>query len=144
MVFLQMLERVTGVRGLIPDPYFTGAGLHLTLPGGHLALHTDFDRDRARGLARCLSVVLFLVEPWEDEWGGALELWDASLGKCEARISPRPGRLVIFAHGDDHWHGHPAPLACPEGVARQTLAAYYYLADGQPDAEGHSARWAPL
>lgn len=141
MVFLEMLERVTGARGLIPDPHFTGAGLHLSLPGGHLALHTDFDRDRARGLARSLSVVLFLVESWKDEWGGALELWDASLERCE-RVMPRPGRLVIFAHGEDHWHGHPTPLACPEGVARQTLAAYYYVADGQPNAEGHSARWA--
>ena len=143
MVFLEMLAQVTGVRGLIPDPFFTGAGLHLSLPGGHLALHADFDRDRARGLARRLSIVLFLVESWEAEWGGELELWDAELTRCDARIAPRPGRLVIFAHGDAHWHGHPRPLACPEGVARQTLAAYYYVADGEPEAEGHSAVWAP-
>ena len=143
MVFLQMLERLTGVRGLIPDPFFTGAGLHLTLPGGHLALHADFNRDRARGLARRLSVVLFLVEAWDDAWGGHLELWDASLARCEARVAPRPGRLVVFEHGDDHWHGHPTPLRCPEGVGRQSLAAYYFVADGQPEAEGHSAIWAP-
>jgi len=142
MVFLDMLERLTGVRGLIPDPYFTGAGLHLTLPGGYLALHADFDRDRSRGLARRLSVVLFLVERWEEAWAGELELWDATLTRCEARVLPAPGRLVVFEHGDDHWHGHPTPLACPEGVARQTLAAYYYVADGHPDAEGHSAIWA--
>ncbi|GAB5544424.1 MAG: hypothetical protein SangKO_041840 [Sandaracinaceae bacterium] len=144
MVFLQMLERLTGIRGLIPDPFFTGAGLHLTVPGGHLALHADFDRDRARGLARRLSIVLFLVETWDDTWGGHLELWDASLERCEAKIAPAPGRLVVFEHGDDHWHGHPTPLTCPDGVARQSLAAYYFVADGQPDAEGHSAIWAPV
>lgn len=143
MVFLELLERVTGERGLIPDPFFTGAGLHLTERGGHLALHADFNRDRTRGLARRLSIVLFLVEAWEQAWGGDLELWDATLDRCEARIAPRPGRLVVFAHGEDHWHGHPQPLRCPEGVARQSLAAYYYAADGQPDAQGHSAIWAP-
>ncbi|MBX3249605.1 MAG: 2OG-Fe(II) oxygenase [Myxococcales bacterium] len=144
MVFIELLERLTGARGLIGDPFFTGAGLHLTLPGGHLSLHADFDRDRARGLARRLSAVLFLVDPaWEEAWGGHLELWDESLERCEARIAPAPGRLVVFAHGDRYWHGHPEPLACPEGYARQSLAAYYYVADGRPDAEGHSALWAP-
>lgn len=143
MVFLEMLERISGLSGLIPDPFFTGAGLHLTLPGGHLDLHADFDRDRARGLARRLSVVLFLVSEWDESWGGHLELWDDTRTTCEARIAPRPGRLVVFAHGDAHWHGHPAPLACPEGHARQSLAAYYYVADGDPTAEGHSAIWAP-
>lgn len=142
MVFLEMLERVSGVKGLIADPFFTGAGLHLTLPGGHLALHADFDRDRARGLRRRLSAVLFLVDRWEDAWGGHLELWDEALERCEARIAPAPGRLVLFAHGERYWHGHPAPLACPEGVVRQSLAAYYYVADGEPRREGHGAIWA--
>jgi len=41
MAFLDFLEDVTGVRGLIPDPHFRGAGVHQTLPGGHLALHAD-------------------------------------------------------------------------------------------------------
>ncbi|MFK7985152.1 MAG: 2OG-Fe(II) oxygenase [Sandaracinaceae bacterium] len=143
MVFVQMLESLSGVRGLIPDPAFTGAGLHLTLPGGHLALHTDFNRDSKRGLARKLSIVLFLVEAWEPRWAGHLELWDRELTRCEVAVAPHPGRLVVFEHGEDHWHGHPAPLLCPEEVARQTLAAYYYVADGSPDTEGHSAIWAP-
>ncbi len=141
MVFLQMLEKLSGVRGLMPDPTFTGAGLHLTLPGGHLALHADFNR--ARGLARKLSNVLFLVEAWDEAWGGHLEFWDAALERREVAIAPLPGRLVVFEHGDDHWHGHPTPLACPEGVARQTLAAYYFVADSASEAEGHPAIWAP-
>lgn len=143
MVFVQMLEKLTGMRGLIPDPAFTGAGLHLTLPGGHLALHADFDRDGVRGLARRLSVVWFLVEEWDERWGGHLEFWNAELDRREVRIAPHPGRLVVFEHGDDHWHGHPEPLACPEGVARQTLASYYYVADGNLEAEGRPAIWAP-
>ena len=29
--------------------------------------------------------------------------------------APLPDRLVVMAHGDTYWHGHPTPLACPEG-----------------------------
>lgn len=34
MAFIDFLESLTGVQGLIPDPHFRGAGLHLTLRGG--------------------------------------------------------------------------------------------------------------
>ena len=34
---LQFLEKLTGIEGLIPDPYFTGGGLHETKSGGYLA-----------------------------------------------------------------------------------------------------------
>jgi hypothetical protein len=40
--FIAFLQNVTGIRGLIPDPYFLGAGLHEVLPGGYLNVHTDF------------------------------------------------------------------------------------------------------
>src|ERR1700750_2114179 len=36
MAFLDFLEALTGLRGLIPDPHFVGGGLHLTPPGGFL------------------------------------------------------------------------------------------------------------
>lgn len=39
--FLLFLEQMTGIKGLIPDPYFIGAGIHRTLTGGHLDIHAD-------------------------------------------------------------------------------------------------------
>jgi hypothetical protein len=36
------------------DPHFRGAGPSITLPGGHLALHADFNRDRTRHLERAV------------------------------------------------------------------------------------------
>ena len=60
MAFLDFLAALTGIEGLIPDPHFRGAGLSLTLPSGHLALHADFNRDRARHLKRALTVVYYL------------------------------------------------------------------------------------
>jgi hypothetical protein len=58
MAFLDFLGELTGTDGLIADPHFRGAGLSLTLPGGHLALHADFNRDRTRHLTRKLTVLI--------------------------------------------------------------------------------------
>src|SRR5690606_34192648 len=74
MAFLDFLETLTGVTGLLPDPHFVGAGLHCTLPGGHLAMHVDFNRDRRRRLSRALTAILYLPPTWHEAWGGGLEL----------------------------------------------------------------------
>lgn len=143
MAFLDFLGGLTGIEGLIPDPHFRGAGLSLTLPGGHLALHADFNRDRARHLARAVTVLYYLGSDWDDAWGGALELWNEDRTQCEACYAPILDRLIVMAHGDRFWHGHPAPLACPEGRYRASIAAYYYVATPSPDeAEAHGAIWA--
>ena len=78
MAFLDFLAALTGTEGLIPDPHFRGAGLSLTLPGGHLSLHSDFNRDHARHLQRKVTVLYYLGWDWDPSWGGALELWDRS------------------------------------------------------------------
>lgn len=144
MAFLDFLETLTGLTGLIPDPHFRGAGLHLTLRGGHLALHADFNRDRARSLSRRLTVLHYLNPDWQPDWGGELELWNADLTACGARIAPVLDRLVVMAHGDTYWHGHPTPLACPDDRGRCVVAAYFYTAEESPNAPTpHSALWAP-
>jgi hypothetical protein len=143
MAFLEFLSTLTGIEGLIPDPHFRGAGLSLTLPGGHLELHADFNRDRARHLERKVTVLYYLGRDWEPAWGGALELWDEGRTKCEASYLPVCDRLLVMAHGDRYWHGHPAPLACPDGRFRASLAAYYYVAAATPDEDAaHGAIWA--
>ncbi len=143
MAFLDFLGTLTGVHGLIADPHFHGGGPSLTLPGGHLALHADFNRDRTRHLERKLTVIYYLGVDWQPEWGGALELWDATRTRCEASYLPIADRLLVMAHGDAYWHGHPHPLACPDGRYRASVSAYYYAAkriDGDDDA--HGAIWA--
>ncbi len=144
MPFLDFLETLTGIQGLIPDAHFRGAGLQLTLRGGHLALHSDFNRDRSRALTRRLTIVYYLNPDWEPEWGGDLELWSADLSACEAKVSPVLDRLVVMNHGETYWHGHPSPLNCPEGRGRAAVAAYFYTAEESPQAPApHSAIWAP-
>lgn len=143
MAFLDFLSTLTGIDGLVPDAHFRGAGLSLTLPGGHLALHADFNRDRARHLERKVTVLYYLAKDWQPAWGGALELWNEARTSCEASHLPLLDRLVVMAHGDTYWHGHPSPLACPEGHFRAALSAYYYVAAPSTDeADAHGAIWA--
>jgi hypothetical protein len=141
--FLDFLGALAGRRDLIADPRYTGAGPLATLPGGHLALHIDFDRDSARHLARAMTALYYLPEAWDDGWGGELELWDRARTRREVAIAPRRDRLVVMAFGEDHWHGHPAPLACPPGHFRAVVAAHYFVAreDPEADARAHGAIW---
>ena len=143
MAFLDFLGALTGIDGLIADPHFRGAGPSTTLPGGHLSLHADFNRDRTRHLARRVTALYYLCEDWVPAWGGALELWDEGRTRCEASHLPALDRLVVMAHGDTFWHGHPSPLACPPDRARKVVASYYYTAEPSPeDDAAHGAIWA--
>lgn len=144
LAFLELLGALTGRRDLIPDPQFTGAGLLATLPGGHLGVHVDFNRDSARHLDRVASVLYYAPFVWDEAWGGELELWDRTRTSCQVRIAPIRDRLVVMAFGEDHWHGHPSPLRCPDGHLRAVFAAHYYAARSQPgdDDGAHGAIWA--
>ena len=151
--FLDFLEALTGIRGLIPDPYFTGGGLHQILAGGLLDIHTDFNDYRKLFLYRRLNVLLYLNEGWEESWGGCLELWDggAATGKCVESIAPVFNRAVIFETDKNSFHGHPQPWNAPGGITRRSIALYYYTAwkqagsayDGSTDFQGIAKGPAP-
>ncbi len=140
MAFLDFLEKLTGIEGLIPDPHFRGAGPALILPGGHLSLHADFNRDRSRHLARKLTAIYYLGKDWESTWGGALELWDEPRNEC-VRYLPILDRLIVMDHGDTYWHGQPEPLTCPADRFRASVGAYYYVAESSENAAAHGAIW---
>lgn len=126
--FLRFLEKLTGIQGLIPDPYYIGGGMHQTRKGGWLSIHVDFNRYEQLGLYRRINVLLYLNKDWKDEYGGHLELWDEKMEKCYDKVAPVFNRVAIFTTSENSHHGHPDPLTCPEGVTRKSLAWYYYTA----------------
>lgn len=130
--FLRFLSDVSGIQGLIPDPYLCGGGFNVINRGGVLAVHADGNWHDLMGLHRRLNVIIYLNEEWEDEWGGQLELWskteDNKPDKCVTKISPIFNRMVIFKTDDFSFHGHPTPLNCPEDKCRKSLILYYYTA----------------
>lgn len=129
--FLGFMERVSGIDGLLPDPYFQGGGLHETLRGGLLGIHTDFRISRKLNLERRLNLILYLNEGWDESFGGNLELWDSSQSGPAVSIAPTFNRCVIFETTDDSFHGHPDPMMCPKEVSRKSFAVYYYTASSR-------------
>lgn len=136
--FVRFLEQLTGVTGIITDPSHNECGLHSTGPGGKLAVHTDLNRHPVPGrLHQHLNVLLYLNEDWREEYGGHLELWDPALEAARQRILPVANRMVVFETGQDSFHGHPQPLACPADRRRNSIALYYYTLD-RPAAAGYA------
>jgi Rps23 Pro-64 3,4-dihydroxylase Tpa1-like proline 4-hydroxylase len=131
---LLWLEALTGIEGLIPDPYFGGGGLHQIEPGGFLKIHADFNVHPKLKLDRRLNMLIYLNKGWRDEYGGHLELWDRDMSACRREILPLFNRTVIFSTTDTSFHGHPHPLTAPEGMSRKSVSLYYYTA-GRPEAE---------
>jgi hypothetical protein len=131
---LMFLEALTGIEGLIPDPYFGGGGLHQIEPGGFLKVHADFNVHPKLKLDRRLNLLVYLNKDWREEYGGHLELWDQDRAACRQRILPLFNRTVVFSTTDTSYHGHPHPLTAPPGRTRKSASFYYYTA-GRPEAE---------
>ena len=145
--FVDFLEELTGIKGLVPDPHFHGGGLHQSLSGGYLGVHADFNRHPITGLERRLNLLLYLNRDWEDSYGGALELWDAEMRQCEARVEPVFNRCLIFSTSSISFHGHPHPMTLPDGRTRKSLALYYYTKhrpEGDGPARAHNTLFKPL
>ena len=127
--YIRFLETLTGIPKLLPDPHFNGGGLHQILAGGHLSVHADFNYLAAIGLYRRINVLLYLNKDWEPSYGGDLELWGREGEARVKSVAPLFNRLVVFNTTKDSFHGHPKPLATPDGVTRKSLAFYYYTAE---------------
>lgn len=135
---LLFLEKLTGIDGLIPDPYFGGGGLHMVESGGFLKVHVDFNLHPKLKIERRLNLLTYLNRNWRDEYGGHLELWDGDLQKCVKRLAPIFNRTVIFATGERSYHGHPHPLTTPPEISRKSISLYYYTAITVPNLDPHS------
>jgi Rps23 Pro-64 3,4-dihydroxylase Tpa1-like proline 4-hydroxylase len=131
---LEFLEVLTGIDGLVPDPYFGGGALHQIVPGGFLKVHADFNWHPKQRLDRRLNVLVYLNRDWRPEYGGALELWDRDMTGPVASILPVFNRTVVFTTTDHSFHGPPHPLACPDGMTRKSVSLYYY-SNGRPESE---------
>lgn len=142
--FVRVLERLTGIEGLLPDPDLDGAGLHRIPSGGFLNVHADFTaHHRHPHLRRRVNLLLFLNPDWEAAWGGALELWSRDMRRCVTAIEPLGNRAVVFSTDEASYHGHPEPLRCPEDVQRRSLALYYFTAEDEVDVRATTYRARP-
>ena len=140
---ISMLEKLTGINGLIADPILLGGGMHKIDSGGKLSIHADSRKHAVTGNYRRINLLVYLNKNWNSEWGGSLQLWNNDMTTMVQDIQPFFNRVVIFNTGGDTYHGHPHALNTPEGVSRISLALYYYTKENPDTDENNvtSAVW---
>lgn len=132
--FVDFLEELTGITGLVADPSYAAAGISDVPDGGFLNPHSDFLLHGRTHLDRRINVLLYLNRDWTDANGGQFELWDAKKRQCVERILPVFNRMVIFNTTGKALHGHTQRVAAPEGGSRKSISAYYF-SRGRPFRE---------
>lgn len=142
--FVSFLEQVSGFDGLHADVTLDGGGVHRCYRGGFLNVHTDFTAHHTiKNWRRRVNLLLYLNPVWEAEWGGSLELWNRDMTECETKVAPIGNRILLFTTGEHSFHGHPDPLQTPDGVARESLALYYFTEEAHPLARSTDYRSRP-
>ena len=63
--------------------------------------------------------------------------------ECVEKVSPIANRAVIFTTDETSFHGHPDPMRCPEGIARRSMALYYFSAEIDPVVRSTEYRARP-
>ncbi len=63
--------------------------------------------------------------------------------QCAEKVSPISNRVLIFTTDPTSFHGHPEPMECPEGVARKSLALYYFSPEVDPMVRSTEYRARP-
>jgi hypothetical protein len=128
---LKWLENITGIQGLLPDPHLTGAGYSRSFNGDSLKIHTDFNWNDDLRLHRKLTLIVYLSEHWQEEYGGHIEFYDDSNTTLVKKVFTKFNRCVIWQYHKTGFHGYPTPIQCPEGLSRNTLRLFYYVSNSQ-------------
>lgn len=145
-LLLRAMSRKLGIEKLIPDAYFSGGGLNVTVNSGLLGVHVDGNYHDATGLNRRVNAIVYLNPGWRHGWGGEFGLYDSTGENLVKKVEPHFNRLVVFDTHDYSYHGLPDPLNFPAGQVRKSIILYYYTKEARPSSQvkfnqPHSALW---
>lgn len=142
--FLGLVSELTGIPGLLYDPWYFGGGTHENRHGQDLDAHVDFNRHPITGWHRRLNLIVYLNPEWDEAWGGCLDLHrDPRAPDDEViRIAPLNNRCVIFETNEISWHGFQR-IDLPEdrrASSRRSIALYFYTTERPAEelADSHS------
>jgi hypothetical protein len=139
--FITVIENVTGLKGLIPDPHFLGAGFHEIRNGGHLSIHADFNHHKPMNLERRVNLLIYLNKGWEESYGGQIELWTEDMREKTKSWSPIFNRCVIFNTTSNSMHGNPQSVQNPLRISRKSIALYYYTSTWDNTKRSHTTQF---
>lgn len=129
--FIRWLQAVTDTRDLIPDPHLVGAGYMKSFRGDSLKIHTDFNWNDQIRLHRQLSIVIYLNDEWQTDWGGQLQFYAQDRQRLLTEIPLLMGNCVIWNYNLRAYHGYPNPMQCPKGISRKGIRVFYYVSNAQ-------------
>ena len=142
--FIELIEKCTGIKGLIYDPLYFGGGTHENLEGQDLDPHVDFTHHPKTGYHRRLNLIVYLNHEWEKDWGGNIELHKNPRLEPDQdeiiSVEPLFNRAVIFETNNISWHGFPR-IKLPEDrkdLSRKSFALYYYSKKCSKKTKTHS------
>lgn len=139
--FLLFLESLSGIEGLIPDPYFVGGGAMTAAAGHKLDMHLDFNWHYGLHCYRRLNALFYLTPGWQTNWGGDLRVSNEDKSIVKSYM-PLFNRLIVFSTSEKSWHGQPVPLTCPVGISRNVFSAFYYTAASpEQEADPHLTKY---
>ena len=124
--FLLFLETLTGINGLMPDPYFIGGGLHIAKEHGYLNTHVDFNWHHKLQLHRRVNVLIYLTPNFRKINGAQFELKNSNNTKTIKQYEPTFNSCLIFNTNSKSFHGHPNPVKGK--LFRRVINIYYYTA----------------
>lgn len=148
--FLQQIESITGIPGLLYDTEYIGGGTHENRDGQALDSHVDFNYHPTTGWHRRLNLIVYLNHEWEDDWGGTIEFqsdpWNPE--SCESkRVLPLFNRMVIFETNEISWHGFDTIRlpADKKDLSRRSFAIYLYTKErpSEERAASHATIYVP-
>jgi len=130
---LDLVGRLTGIDGLLYDPFYLGGGTHENREGQSLQTHIDFNFHPSERWHRRLNLIVYLNREWDEAWGGNLDLYRDPYADARpaSRIVPRFNRCVIFETSEHSWHGFER-IALPADkreLSRKSIAVYFYTKD---------------
>jgi len=131
--FLRAISALTGIDGLLYDPWYLGGGTHENRNGVSLDPHVDFNFHPSERWHRRLNLIIYLNPGWEEAWGGCLELFrDPQVDARPSRsVAPVFNRCVIFETSERSWHAFDH-IRLPHERAHETrrsIALYFYTKD---------------